>query len=160
MKKIFLMILFFMLSLNTVYSSDPCGINYKLKDGKIISLKSCGESYITGNIKNEKLICIQIAKMDSLIKVFDFMYKNLESNSNPINQLTTKIRNNLDTIECVIEEGKSSCKVKKNYNYIKELIKQKSTINEMKFLLPSQPRMIQQVVKKEYCQVWSGFKYE
>ena len=149
-----------MLSLNTVYSSDPCDFFVKKKDGKVINFKSCGESYITGNIKNEEAICIQIAKMDSLIKVFDFIYGKTygQGSKKPLEQLTTEIRNNLDTIECVIEEGKSSCKVKKNYNYIKELIKQKSTINEMKFLLPSQPIMIEQVIGKEYCEVWYGFK--
>ena len=98
--------------------------------------------------------------MYSLLLVLDFLYEDIKSKSNPIYLLTTEIRNNLDTIECVIEEGKSSCKVKKNYNYIKELIKQKSTINEMKFLLPSQPLMIEQVIEKEYCQVWYGFKVE
>ena len=99
--------------------------------------------------------------MYSLLLVLDFLYEDIISNpTNPIYLLTTEIRNNLDTIECVIEEGKSSCKVKKNYNYIKELIKQKSTINEMKFLLPPQPRVIQQVIEKEYCQVWYGFKVE
>ena len=150
-----------MLSFNTVYSSDPCDIYATFKDDKLIKFKSCGEAYITGNIKNEEAICIQIAKMDSLIKAFDFIEHGIgQGAQKPLEQLTTEIRNNLDTIECVIEEGKSSCKVKKNYNYIKELIKQKSTINEMKFLLPSQPIMIEQVIEKEYCQVWYGFRLE
>ena len=57
--------------------------------------------------------------MDSIITVFDFFEKGIgQGAQKPLEQLTTEIRNNLDTIECVIEEGKSSCKVKKNYNYI------------------------------------------